>query len=127
MQELQRAILRHDSGLAAEPPELRARRHLPAPETPLVGRAVESTELVALLRGGGRLVTLTGPGGVGKTRLALEAALLVETGFADGAQFVALAALTRSDQVPERIVTSRESGCVCGASLYPAGNFNRIV
>ncbi len=46
---------------------------LPAPLTPIVGRAKE-VEAVAALLGGNRLVTLTGPGGVGKTRLALEVA-----------------------------------------------------
>src|SRR4051794_7879231 len=60
LQELQRAILRQDPGLAVEPPELRARRHLPATETPLVGRGDELADLVAILRGGSRLVTLTG-------------------------------------------------------------------
>ena len=51
---------------------MRTRRHLPAPETPLVGRGAEVAELAELLRSGVRLVTLTGAGGIGKTRLALR-------------------------------------------------------
>ena len=70
LQELQQAILRQDAALAVEPEELRARRRLPAPDTPLVGRGAE---LAALVRGGTRLVTLTGAGGIGKARLALRA------------------------------------------------------
>jgi len=54
---------------AADPP-------VPAPAAPLVGRARERTDLVRLL-GGERLVTLTGPGGVGKTSLALDVARAV--------------------------------------------------
>jgi transcriptional regulator with XRE-family HTH domain len=53
----------------------RAAARLPVPLTPLIGRQREQTVLDALLRDGAvRLVTLTGPGGVGKTRLALAAA-----------------------------------------------------
>lgn len=52
-----------------------AARDLPAPSTPLIGRAAELAAVGELLTGGGgRLVTLTGPPGVGKTRLALEVA-----------------------------------------------------
>ena len=68
------------------------RAQLPVPVTPFFGRESELAELLALLTGDGvRLVTLTGPGGTGKTRLALEAASRAAALFADGAFFVSLA------------------------------------
>ncbi|WJJ14372.1 LuxR C-terminal-related transcriptional regulator (plasmid) [Prescottella equi] len=66
--------------------------YLPADMTSLVGREPESAQVRRLL-GGSRLVTLTGMGGVGKTRLALHVAHRVRRGFADGAAFVELAEL----------------------------------
>src|SRR5262249_47471040 len=54
LQGLQRAILEQDPALAVESAELRARRHLPAPATPLVGREAELAALAALLRDGSR-------------------------------------------------------------------------
>jgi predicted ATPase len=74
-----------------EPRETRLRASVPAPVDPFVGRTAMLEDLARLLSGAGnRLVTITGPGGVGKTRLALEAAR-AQAGFADGAHFVALA------------------------------------
>jgi predicted ATPase len=67
---------------------------LPVPVTPLVGRDQEAAEVGDLVvREGVRLVTLTGPGGVGKSRLAVEVAGQLGTGFADGVRFVDLAAV----------------------------------
>jgi predicted ATPase/DNA-binding SARP family transcriptional activator len=74
---LEAAILAQDPALspppAAEPAPAADRHNLPAPATTFVGRWREQREVRKLL-GESRLVTLTGPGGVGKTRLALEVA-----------------------------------------------------
>ncbi|HXF83688.1 MAG TPA: LuxR C-terminal-related transcriptional regulator [bacterium] len=64
---------------------------LPAAATPLVGRSRELQAIVQALRGGGRLLTLSGPPGVGKTRLALAVAAAVEGQFQSGVLFVNLA------------------------------------
>jgi predicted ATPase/DNA-binding CsgD family transcriptional regulator len=73
---------------------------LPRPLTRLLGRASERVQLVAMLRRPKvRLLTLTGPGGVGKTRLALEAAHDLVPDFADGVYFVTLAAISEPDFV----------------------------
>ena len=75
LRALERAILRQDPSLSTPPPQIPATSRLPVPATPFLGRARELAEVTALLRGaGGRLVTLTGAGGSGKTRLALRVA-----------------------------------------------------
>ncbi len=75
-------------------PPLRSlyRTNLPVQATPLVGREHEVSQVLERL-GERRLVTLTGPGGVGKTRLALQAAAEASDQFPDGAFFVALQAV----------------------------------
>jgi predicted ATPase/DNA-binding SARP family transcriptional activator len=103
LRELQRAILQHESTL-----EPRARRlgdrsravsmpeaHLPSAATTFVGRTRELADLLALLRRAEtRLLTLTGPGGSGKTRLALRVAEEAAPDHRDGVWFVGFAHVT---------------------------------
>jgi predicted ATPase len=67
--------------------------NLPDPGAPLVGRAAELASLVELARKH-RVVTITGPGGVGKTRIVTELGRLLAPEFLDGVAFVALADVT---------------------------------
>jgi predicted ATPase len=77
---------------------------LPVPATPLLGRDREASAVEDLVaRQGARLVTLTGPGGVGKTRLMVEAARRLGPGFADGVRYVELAAVPAADLVAAAI------------------------
>jgi predicted ATPase len=75
---------------------------VPAPLSSFVGREREVQELKRLLSGT-RLLTLTGPGGVGKTRLALEVSRDLDSGemFADGVWFAGLAPLADAALVPQ--------------------------
>jgi predicted ATPase/DNA-binding SARP family transcriptional activator len=78
--------------------------YLPHPLTELVGREDERMEVVARLRRS-RLVTLTGMGGIGKTRLALAVAQDVVKEYADGVWLVTLDALSEDKQVLSRIAS----------------------
>ena len=71
-----------------------ANTNLVRPSTSFLGRDRELGEILAVLGSGTRLVTLTGPGGTGKTRLALEAALQAVGDWPDGVWFVPLATVT---------------------------------
>jgi predicted ATPase/DNA-binding SARP family transcriptional activator len=94
LQELERRILRHDPELGAPAAPAPALVQLPTPPTPLVGRRLEVAAICALLRREEvRLVTLTGPGGAGKTRLALAAASELGPELRDGAAFVDLSSV----------------------------------
>jgi non-specific serine/threonine protein kinase len=83
----------------------RAPHNLPAQPTRLLGRAHEVADLHRrLLDPHVRLLTLTGPGGTGKSRLALEAAAAAAEAFADGVVFVDLVPVREATLVPETII-----------------------
>ena len=76
---------------------------LPLSLTPLIGREREVTEVVELAQRGVRLVTLTGPGGTGKTRVAMQVAKGLIQDFPDGVWFVSLAPVRDPDLVASAI------------------------
>ena len=79
----------------------------PLPATPTIGRQRELAQVTQLVReADARLVTLVGPGGVGKTRLALTVAHALASSFADGACWVELAGVSRSDDVAPAVLRS---------------------
>jgi Domain of unknown function (DUF4062) len=80
---------------------------LPAPATPLIDREQETAAVEDMVvRQGARLITLTGPGGVGKSRLALAAAARLASGFPDGVRFVDLASVSAAELVPGTIAAA---------------------
>jgi predicted ATPase/transcriptional regulator with XRE-family HTH domain len=84
----------------------------PQPPTRLIGREREVAEIAFALRSGRtRLLTLTGPGGVGKTRLAIAAAGAIAEAFPDGVAWVELAAIA----APPEAAASRVAAAIAGA------------
>ncbi|MFW5417726.1 AAA family ATPase [Nocardiopsis sp. CNT-189] len=125
--EVHTAILRGEAARPAPPPrpEERPRSNLPAPATPLIGREEEVGRLHRALRApdGGRLLTVTGPGGVGKTRLAVAAVRSLRPEFPGGAWLVELAGVDRrctAADIAERVVTVLGL-CEGAAGAEPAG------
>ena len=116
LRDLEAAILRQDETLApapatATPGPRQSRGTLPVPATPFLGRERERRELAELLAGGEhRLVTLTGPGGIGKTRLALQAAHDAVGRYPDGVWWVPLAPLTDHRLVLETAAQVLDAG-----------------
>ena len=93
---LAEAIGRQDPTLDLPP------RSLPLPATRFVGRRAELDQLAAAL-GTARILTLTGPGGVGKTRLAIQICRETAAGYPDGIRWLDLAGLTDPDGVLPRL------------------------
>jgi predicted ATPase len=101
------AQLLSEAFLVAPEPAGPPRLSLPTDTTTFVGRTDDLAGLRALLaRDDVRLVTLTGPGGIGKTRLALKLATDAAADFADGATFVPLAPLRDPELVPAAIASA---------------------
>jgi len=80
--------------------------NLPVAASPLIGRTRELEEVQALLRSSARLVTLTGTGGTGKTRLGLQVAAELVQDFPGGVFFVALAGLREAELVEATIAST---------------------
>jgi predicted ATPase len=114
---------------------------VPVPATPLLGREQETAAVEELVTGEAvRLVTLTGPGGVGKSRLMVEAVRQLGPGFADGARFVALASVSATDLVAAaiaaglglntsagRLITDLESYLRPRRLLLALDNFEQVI
>jgi predicted ATPase/DNA-binding winged helix-turn-helix (wHTH) protein len=135
LQELHRQILNQDESLAAPVramPDGEVR--LPVAPTPLIGRRQELAELGELIGDRKtRLITVLGPGGVGKTRLALAASEAAVEGFPDGVNWVALHALSDPRLVSPTIAQTLGSAtdpaeAIGGARMLLAlDNFEQVV
>ena len=98
-----------DLPVSGEPPPRAVRKHrdLPKPRTSLVGREQQVAQAAELLLGQNvQLLTLTGPGGAGKTRLAIAIAQTIADQFAAGVQFVGLASITDPELVATALAES---------------------
>jgi predicted ATPase/DNA-binding SARP family transcriptional activator/tetratricopeptide (TPR) repeat protein len=132
LRRLEAAIAAGDPSLELAAQEIKApgrparpRNNLKAPLTATVGRVHEICELCELIRQR-RLVTVTGVGGAGKTRVALEVARAVQAGFPGGAWMVELAALADPDGIAPAIATVMEipvSGDTTAGSLAGVASY----
>jgi predicted ATPase/class 3 adenylate cyclase len=104
-------------------PELRslgASSRLPIASTPLIDRDEERTQVIGvIIEQGTRLLTLTGPGGSGKTRLALDVALRLNDRFRDGVYFTALDSATTAEEMGTAIAQTLDISPDSAASEAP--------
>jgi predicted ATPase/DNA-binding SARP family transcriptional activator len=133
LRELQTRILAQDPSLApaspapvpaAAPP--RSAGNLRARLSRFVGRDAELAQLGEAVRAS-RLVTLTGPGGAGKTRLAVEAAAVLGEEHRDGAWLVELAAVVEPDGVAPAAAAALGAGDAAVPGAQPAGSITHLI
>ena len=117
VRDLYRDILLQAPHLALEPPEPPG--NLPSRLTSFVGRTLEVREVAELLLAD-RLITLTGPGGIGKTRLAIEVAQQLRSRFPGGVWWIDLARVTDPDTVPDEVAGVLGVTPMAGAELPEA-------
>jgi predicted ATPase/DNA-binding SARP family transcriptional activator len=140
LREIERRILRQDSALVAPaaphrkaelppaasadfaPPVAAKQTNLPVPPTPLIGREQE-LQAAGQLLSAHRLITLTGPGGSGKTRLALQLAADAVEDFPDGVVWVSLQAL----RDPELVLPTIARAMGTGETLIEDGSERRLL
>ena len=104
LKDIPHAVPIYQLGDGAFPPlKTISNTNLPRPASSFVGRERETQDVVSLLRDGARLVTLSGPGGTGKTRLSIEAASELVPEFKAGVFWVGLATLRNPALVTETI------------------------
>jgi predicted ATPase/DNA-binding SARP family transcriptional activator len=108
LRSLQEAILAHDPAIAALPVVPARRGNLPAPATSFVGREAELGRVAALLAEH-RVVTLLGPPGVGKTRIALEAVRPLRHDVKGGVWFVDLARAVQPSDITRLVARAVEA------------------
>lgn len=118
LRQLQQQILNHDPALAAVAHEPVPAVALPAPSNALVGRDRELARLEQILtQRDERLLVLTGAGGTGKTRLAIEAARRAASSFANGTVLVELAPLRDGSLVAAAVAQALDVAEVAGEPL----------
>jgi predicted ATPase len=141
LQELHAAILRQDPSLAPSAPSpAGGQTRLPDPPNALIGRELELAAITALVREGARILTLTGTGGTGKTRLALEAAHELAGDFPGGVHFVDLAPLPEARLVAataaralglhdadDEVLVERMAAAIGGRTLLVLDNFEHLL
>lgn len=106
LRELENQILLQDPGLAYRP---ESPTYLPSPASSFVGRENERAKLVELCQRD-RMVTLTGMGGIGKTRLAIEVARDCGAMFDDGGLLIDLVDVADADTIPHRFLAALKIG-----------------
>jgi predicted ATPase len=104
LKDIEGAVSIYQLGAKTFPPlKTISNTNLPRPASSFVGRERELSEVLAAFERGTRLLTLTGPGGSGKTRLAVEAAATLVPSYKAGVFWVGLASLRESSLVAEQI------------------------